>query len=59
MRIERRVQTLTAQGRLQGIVVGAMPLVVIALALLVVDPALMLPFLHARIGIFVLAASDS
>lgn len=53
LRIENRIHTLTAQGRLQGIVVGAMP-VVILLALLLVDPGLMLPFLHSRIGLVAL-----
>jgi len=52
MRIEGRIRTLTAQGRLQGIVVGAMP-VVIAVALTIVDPQLMLPFLRSPIGIAV------
>lgn len=55
IRIENRVRTLTAQGRLQGVVVGAMPLV-IGLALVMVDPALMLPFLHSPAGVLVLAA---
>jgi tight adherence protein B len=50
MRIENRIRTLTAQGRLQGIVVGAMP-AIIALALLVVDPELMKPFLHSTVGL--------
>ena len=31
MRIELRIRTLTAQGRLQGIVVGAMPLLLTGL----------------------------
>jgi tight adherence protein B len=50
MRIENRIRTLTAQGRLQGIVVGAMP-AIIALALLVVDPELMKPFLQSTVGL--------
>jgi len=53
MRIEGRIRTLTAQGRLQGIVVGAMP-VVIAVALTIVDPQLMLPFLRSPIGIAII-----
>jgi len=51
-RIENRIRTLTAQGRLQGIVVGIMPLI-IAVALLIVDPGLMLPFIHSTVGISV------
>jgi tight adherence protein B len=50
MRIENRIRTLTAQGRLQGIIVGAMP-VVILFALLFVDPDLMKPFLRSAVGI--------
>jgi tight adherence protein B len=53
MRIENRIRTLTAQQRLQGIVVGVMPLI-IAGALMVVDPDLMLPFLRSTIGIAVM-----
>jgi tight adherence protein B len=54
-RIQNRIRTLTAQQRLQGIVVGSMP-ALIALALVVVDPKLMLPFLHSKAGILVVAA---
>jgi len=54
MRIENRIRTLTAQGRLQGIVVGAMP-IAIGVALLLVDPELMTPFLHSPAGIAVIA----
>lgn len=53
LRIENRIRTLTAQGRLQGIVVGAMPAVILV-ALLFVDPRLMLPFLHSTIGLVTL-----
>ncbi len=52
-RIENRIQTLTAQGKLQGIVVGIMPLI-IAAALMVVDPGMMLPFLQYTAGIAVM-----
>ena len=55
MRIENRIRTLTAQGKLQGIVVGAMPLFIMA-ALMIVDPETMLPFLHSNVGIGVLLA---
>lgn len=48
-RIEDRVQTITAQGRMQGIVVGAMPLVV-GIVMLAMDPDMMLPFLHSPGG---------
>ncbi|MBR4654526.1 MAG: type II secretion system F family protein [Kiritimatiellae bacterium] len=49
MRIERRVRTLTAQGRLQGIVVSLMPLV-LGIAMTVMKPGLMLPFLMSLKG---------
>jgi len=49
MRVERRVRTLTAQGRLQGMVVSFMPLVLGA-AMTVMKPGLMLPFLMSAKG---------
>jgi tight adherence protein B len=52
-RIENRIRTLTAQQRLQGIVVGAMP-AVIGLAMTMIDPAMMLPFLHSRGGVIII-----
>ncbi len=53
MRIENRVHTLTAQGRLQGIIIGSMP-VVIGVVLMIVDPELMMPFLRSSIGMAIL-----
>lgn len=50
LRIENRIRTLTAQGRLQGFVVGAMP-VVIFFVLLAVDAELMRPFVRDPLGI--------
>jgi tight adherence protein B len=55
LRIEGRIRTLTAQGRLQGWIVGAMP-VIIGIAMMIVDPTLMLPFLHSRVGLVVIGA---
>lgn len=55
MRIENRIRTLTAQGRLQGIVVGAMPIVV-GVALTAIDPGLMMPFFHSVAGILTVVA---
>ncbi len=55
MRIERRVLTLTAQGRLQGVIVGAMPLVV-GVAMALFRPEIMLPYLHSPSGLAALAA---
>lgn len=55
LRLERRIRTLTAQGRMQGIVLSIMP-IIIGFALMVVDPGLMVPFLHSRIGAVIIAA---
>ena len=50
MRIERRVRTLTAQGRMQGLVVSFMP-VILGVALTVMKPGLMIPFFTSAGGI--------
>ena len=50
MRIERKVRTLTAQGRLQGIVVSAMPLV-LGIAMTFLKPDTMLPFFCSLTGV--------
>ena len=50
MRIERKVKTLTAQGRLQGIVVSAMPFF-LGLVMTLIKPGLMIPFLTSLTGI--------
>lgn len=55
MRIERRVMTLTAQGRMQGIVVGAMPLVVGA-GMAILRPEIMMPYLKSPQGLAGIAA---
>lgn len=55
MRIERRVMTLTAQGRLQGWIVGAMPAVV-GVALTMLRPEMMLPYLRSPSGLASMAA---
>jgi len=54
MRIEMRIRTLTAQGRLQGIIVGAMPLL-LGVALFFLDPAMMMAFLRSGFGITLLS----
>jgi tight adherence protein B len=54
MRIENRIRTLTSQGKLQGIVVGSMPLLIGA-ALMILDPGLMIPFLRSLPGVIVVA----
>jgi tight adherence protein B len=50
LRIENRIRTMTAQGRLQGIVVGAMP-IVIGVVLMIIDRETMLPFLTSIFGL--------
>ena len=54
MRIENKVRSLTAQGRLQGLVVSAMPFF-LGLAMLIIKPNLMIPFLTSWIGILSVA----
>ena len=49
MRIERRVRTLTAQGRMQGMIVTAMPFL-LGIAMLVLKPEVMRPFLFSLRG---------
>ncbi len=48
-RLEGRIRALTAQGKLQGIVVGLMPLI-LGLVLNYMRPDLMEPMLHSRFG---------
>lgn len=50
MRIERKVKTLTAQGRLQGIIVSALP-ILLGLGMLVLKPSLMIPFVFSLTGL--------
>ena len=50
MRIERKVKTLTAQGRLQGIIVSAMPFF-LGLIMTLIKPGLMIPFPTSLTGI--------
>ena len=49
MRIERRVRTLTAQGKLQGIIVAIMP-VFLGTAMTFLKPDMMIPFLQSVNG---------
>ncbi len=53
MRIEQRIRSLTAQGRLQGIVVGSVPLVLL-LAMTMIHPAMMMPFFSSKAGLALL-----
>ena len=55
IRIETRIQTLTAQGRLQGIIVGNMPLA-IGIVLSFLQPGLFKPFITSMAGIITVGA---
>ena len=55
MRIERRVMTLTAQGRMQGMIVGAMPFVV-GIGMAALRPEIMMPYLRSPQGMAGIAA---
>lgn len=50
MKIERKVKTLTAQGRMQGIIVSALPFVLGAV-MCVIKPGMMFPFLLSMQGL--------
>ena len=56
MRIERRVKTLTAQGRLQGVVVSLMP-IFLGFVMTLIRPGLMLPFLCSAVGVLSVVAT--
>ncbi len=55
MKIERKVRTLTAQGRMQGIIVSALP-IVLGLAMLALKPKMMIDFLTSAVGVISLLA---
>ena len=50
MKIERKVKTLTAQGRMQGLIVSAMP-VFLGIVMTCIKPDLMIPFLTSLTGL--------
>jgi len=50
IRIQGRILTLTSQGRMQGIVVGLLPIALV-FALFLLDPAMMTAFFTSRAGI--------
>ncbi len=51
LRIQRRIRTLTAQGRLQGIVLASLPIVLLGILYFVVDANLVRNFFSHPIGI--------
>jgi tight adherence protein B len=54
MRIERKVKSLTAQGRLQGVIVSLMP-VILGVVMTMIKPKTMIPFLTSYAGMVSLA----
>ncbi len=55
MKIERKVRTLTAQGRMQGMIVSLMP-IVLGLAMTALKPDMMLPFIFSLTGLCAIVA---
>ena len=54
MRIERKVKSLTAQGRLQGIIVSLMP-IFLGVIMTIIRPGLMIPFVMSVSGLMCIA----
>ncbi len=50
LRIHQHVKTLTAQGRLQGIIIGAMPFL-LGIGMAIFKPSMMLPFVCSLAGV--------
>ena len=55
LRIHQHVKTLTAQGRLQGLIIGAMPFL-LGIGMAIFKPALMMPFVCSLVGAATLVA---
>ena len=55
MRVERKVRSLTAQGRLQGAVVSLMPLF-LGVVMTLIKPKMMIPFLTSPAGVLAVGA---
>jgi len=56
IRIQGRIKTLTSQGRLQGIIVGLMPIAIFFM-LMTLQPELMQSFLHSAMGLIIMGVS--
>ena len=56
MKIERKVKSLTAQGRMQGIIVSVLPFF-LAAVMTIIKPGLMLPFLASATGVLAMLAT--
>jgi tight adherence protein B len=55
MRIERKVKTMTAQGRMQGMIVSAMP-IFLGIVMTILKPNMMIPFFFSLTGVISIAA---
>lgn len=55
MRVERKVTSLTAQGRLQGIIISVMP-IFLGTVMTIIRPGIMIPFLTSLTGILCIIA---
>ena len=53
-KIERKVRTMTAQGRVQGIIVSAMP-IFLGAVMTAIKPKLMIPFFCSLTGVIAMA----
>ncbi|MFA6562123.1 MAG: type II secretion system F family protein [Verrucomicrobiia bacterium] len=53
MRVEGKIRSLTAQGRLQAVIVGLMPLL-LASAMYFISPAMMTGFLFSTVGVMII-----
>jgi tight adherence protein B len=53
MRVEGKIRSLTAQGRLQAIIVGFMPLL-LATAMYFISPAMMTGFVFSTVGVMII-----
>ncbi|MTI82200.1 MAG: secretion system protein [Firmicutes bacterium] len=56
IRIQREVKTLTAQGRISGLIIGLLP-VILASFMLVVNPSYIMELINNQIGLFMIAVA--
>ena len=56
MRVEGKIRSLTAQGRLQAAIVGFMPLL-LATAMYFISPAMMTGFLFSTVGVMIIVTA--
>lgn len=55
IRIQGEIKTLTAQGRLSGVIIGLIPLFLVGIMLLL-NPGYLLPLFHSSLGLMMLGA---